>query len=138
TVSPASPAINTVAGGTVIIGSGMNLADTAVLSGGSSPTGTITFHLYYNGGTTPVDTETVNVSGAGSYSTPSGYLPTAAGSYLWSANSGGDSNNNGAHDNGQNEAETVSPASPGISTTPNIPSVTLGTTSVLLKDSAAL
>ena len=45
-MSTAGPAINTVAGGTVVIGSGTKLTDTAVLSGGFNPTGTITFTLY--------------------------------------------------------------------------------------------
>ena len=35
-VSPAGPAINTVAGAAVVIGSGQKLTDTAVLSGGYS------------------------------------------------------------------------------------------------------
>ena len=115
-VPKASPAINTVAGGTVIIGSGVNLTDTAVLSGGSNPTGTITFNLYYNGGSTPVDTETASVSGDNTYSTPTGYLPSATGSYVWSATYNGDSNNNTAHDNGVNESETVIAASPALNT----------------------
>ena len=44
-----------------------SLKDSAVLSGGSSPTGTITFTLFVNGGNTPVDTETVTVNGNGRY-----------------------------------------------------------------------
>src|SRR5206468_3060236 len=40
------PAINTVAGGTVVIGSGAKLGDTAVLSGAFNPTGSITFTLF--------------------------------------------------------------------------------------------
>lgn len=115
TVTPTSPAINTVAGGTVVIGSGTNLTDTAVLSGGYMPTGTITFTLTYNN-TLVVDTETVNVNGDNTYSTPTGYLPTATGSYVWSASYSGDLNNSSATDNGQNETEVVSPASPAINT----------------------
>jgi hypothetical protein len=99
------PTINTVAGGTVTLGSGNNLTDTATVSGGNNPTGTITFTLTNNGST--VDTETTAVNGDGTYSTPNGYLPTAAGSYTWSASYSGDSNNDSATDNGQNESETV-------------------------------
>ena len=49
------------------------------------PTGTITFTLVSPIGST-LDTETVSVSGDGSYSTPKGYtLPTnaTAGTYQW-------------------------------------------------------
>src|SRR5436853_94726 len=48
------------AGGTVVIGSGTPLTDTAVLSGGYNPTGTITFNLY-SPGNVVIDTETVTV-----------------------------------------------------------------------------
>ena len=55
----------------------MTLNDTATLAGGFNPTGTITFTLFHNGGTTPVDTETVTVNGNGTYTTPTGFtLPT--------------------------------------------------------------
>src|SRR5262249_7139207 len=75
--------------------SSVTLNDSAVLSGGSSPTGMITFTLVYNGST--VDTETVSVSGNGTYTTPTGYtLPTSGtvtGTYQWNATYSGDSNN---------------------------------------------
>jgi hypothetical protein len=113
-----------------------------VLSGGYNPTGTITFTLTGPSNTT-VYTDVVTVSGNGTYTTatgtnPGGYLPTGIGSYLWHATYSGDSNNNTANDNGQNENETVSQASPTIQTTPVPTSVTLGTSSVNLKDSAVL
>ena len=44
-VVPASPTISTNAGGTVVLGSGGDLTDSATLSGGNNPTGTITFTL---------------------------------------------------------------------------------------------
>ena len=100
TTIKASPAINTVAGGTVVIGSGTKLTDTAVLSGGYNPTGTITFTLY-SPSNVAVYTDVVTVSGDGTYTTatgtnPGGYLPTVTGTYLWSAIYSGDSNNSGA------------------------------------------
>src|SRR5207248_1568972 len=85
------------------------------LSGGYNPTGTITFTLYAPGNVA-VDTETVAVSGNGSYSTPSGYLPTAPGTDTWSATYTADGNNLTASDDGQNESEVVKPASPAINT----------------------
>jgi YVTN family beta-propeller protein len=98
------------------------LTDSAVLSGGSAPTGTITFTLYYDGGSTPVDTETVPVSGNGTYSTPAGYtLPatgTVTGTYQWDAAYSGDANNNAVSDNGAaNEQVVVSPAATTLSYT---------------------
>src|SRR5205814_2178029 len=105
----AGPAINTVAGGTVVIGGGAKLSDTANLTGGFNPTGTVTFYLFAPG-VTPnatysnnVYTDVVTVSGNGSYDTSTGtktggYTPTATGTYLWSAVYSGDGNNQGAAD----------------------------------------
>ena len=53
------------------LGTAAHLTDTATLSGGVNPTGTITFTLYQ--GSTKLDTETVPVRGNGSYTTPTGY-----------------------------------------------------------------
>jgi hypothetical protein len=113
-VNPASPAINTVPGGAVVIGSGAKLTDTATLSGGFSPTGTIDFILTLNG--SQVDSEVVTVNGNGQYSTPNGYLPVQTGTYQWVANYSGDTNNNPINSNLGDEPETVTPATPSIST----------------------
>jgi hypothetical protein len=106
-----APTVRTTAGGTVTVGSGTYLTDSAVLSGGSNPSGTITFTLR-DSHNVVVYTDVVTVNGNGNYSTsagnnPGGYLPSATGTYLWNAVYSGDSNNNGASDNGQNESETV-------------------------------
>jgi hypothetical protein len=121
----------------------VTLKDTAVLSGGYSPTGTITFTLYYSGAITPVDTEEATVSGNGSYTTPAGYsLPTTGtvtGTYQWDATYSGDSNNSSvSEDNALSEQVGVSGASPDLSTTPSTTSVTLGGSSVTLDDTATL
>ena len=89
-----------------------DLNDTAVLSGGYHETGTITFTLYL--GSTLVDTETVSVSGNGTYTTPTGYtLPTTGtvtGTYQWDASYSGDTNNNSASENNDAaEQVTVEP-----------------------------
>jgi hypothetical protein len=114
----ATPSINTVAGGTVVIGSGAKLNDTAVLSGGNNPTGTITFTLF-SPSNVAVYTDVVTVTGNGTYSTATmgnhagGYLPTVTGTYKWTATyTSGDSNNTNATDNGQNESEVVIPSTP--------------------------
>src|SRR5258708_6532194 len=96
----------------------------------------------YLGGTL-VDTETATVSGNGSYTTPTGYtLPTTGtviGTYQWDATYNGDTNNSTVSDNNDSKEQVVvSPASPTITTTPNVTTVTLGTSSVTLKDTADL
>lgn len=79
----------------------MTLKDTATLSGGDDPTGTIVFTLMAPGGTTVLDTETVNVNGDGHYTTPNGYaLPSNAtlGTYQWDATYSGNTYNTSASD----------------------------------------
>jgi len=117
TISPASPALSTTpAPVTVTLGpTPVTLTDSAVLAGGFNPSGTITFMLFYNGGNTPLDTETVAVNGNGTYTTPTGFtLPggsTATGTYQWDATYTGDSNNNATGDlNNPTEQVTVSAA----------------------------
>ena len=110
-VTQAGPAISTTAGGSVTLGTGAKLTDSASLSGGYHPTGTITFTLTSPSNTT-VDTETVTVNGNGNYATPTGFTPTQAGTYRWHATYAGDANNNTATDNGQSETEVASPAKP--------------------------
>ena len=76
TVELASPTISTTANPTDVTldGSGSpTLKDSATLAGAYNATGSITFTLYGPDGTTVVDTETVTVSGNGTYSTPTGY-----------------------------------------------------------------
>jgi hypothetical protein len=69
------------------------LKDSATLSGGIRPTGTITFELFGPDGVTIVDKETVAVNGNGTYVTPTGFVPTAPGVYNWVAIYSGDLNN---------------------------------------------
>jgi hypothetical protein len=133
-----TPTITTQTGGPVVVGSGAKLTDSATLSGGLNPTGSITFTLY-DPNNNVVDTEVVNsVNGDGTYTTPNGYVPTMAGTYQWVASYGGNNFNLPVSSNKGDEPEVVSPASPGITTTPSPTSVTLGTSSVTLKDTADL
>src|SRR5205814_974557 len=69
----------------------------ATLSGGHSPTGTITFDLYGPSASpdcsgAAVFTSTVPVSGNGDYNSGP-FTPTTAGSYYWVASYSGDVNN---------------------------------------------
>ncbi len=101
TVSPASPTVVTTPNtGNVNLGTTeLTLEDTATITGGYHPTGTIDFTLYVRGDLTPVHTESVAVNGNGSYTTAVGYpVPTgsvAAGVYQWYAVYSGDGNNKG-------------------------------------------
>ena len=116
------------------------LTDSATLSLGSSPTGTITFTLFAPGGVTPIDTETVTVNGNGTYNTPTGFtLPgvgAVTGTYQWHATYSGDANNNPS--SSSSEMEVVLPASPTVTGTPSPAAVTLGTSPVTLTDMAVL
>ena len=146
TVAPASPTISTTSNPTDVTldGSGSpTLKDSATLDGAYNAVGSISFRLYAPDGTTVVDTETVTVSGNGTYSTPTGYaLPTSGtvtGTYQWVASYSGDGNNKPVNSNAGDEPVTVTPASPTVSTTPNPTDVTLdGSGSPTLKDSATL
>lgn len=67
----------------------------AVLNGGSSPTGAITYSLYAASDSTcsrVLREVTVNVSGDGTYISPP-VAPASAGSYQWVASYSGDANN---------------------------------------------
>jgi hypothetical protein len=71
------------------------MTDTAVLVGGTDPSGTITFTLFDGSkgcATLPLLTSVKSVSGNGSY-TSDAYGPLAAGPYLWQVNYSGDSSN---------------------------------------------
>ena len=95
-VSQAKPAIATTATGNGPIGTA--ISDSASLTGGFSPTGSITFTLYGPNDPTcagPVAFTTTNssVTNDGSYPTPSSFTPSRAGTYQWIATYNGDVNN---------------------------------------------
>src|SRR5208337_3170471 len=100
TVTPACPTISTCPSPSVVPqGTATRLTDTATLSGGYHPTGTITFTLVYQ--STTKYTQTDAVTGNGTY-TASYSLSSSApsGFYQWNATyNSGNSNNNSASDN---------------------------------------
>jgi hypothetical protein len=135
---PGQPTITTTASeqGNVV-GSAV-LSDTASLTGGYNPTGTITFTLTAPDGTTTPE-GSVTVTGDGTYGSPTTVTATEVGTYTWHASYSGDADNNAASDQGGTGEQTVvSPASPTIRTTPSVTNVTLGTTAPTLKDTADL
>ena len=108
------------AGGTV---GSVVLNDSATLSGGSSPGGSITFDLYAPsqtcGSGAPAYTQTVPVSGNGSYSTTNTVAASWAGTWSWTAMYSGDSGNRGASSACGQETVVVAKASPTLSTAPS-------------------
>ncbi len=118
----ATPGLSTTpsAGGTV--GAAV-LNDTGDLSGGKSPTGSITFNLYdpsQSGCTgTPAYTQTVTVSGDGSYATSNTAPAATAGTWNWTAAYSGDAQNNGVSTSCGKETVTVAKASPSLATAPS-------------------
>jgi len=121
TVGKASPSISTTPSPTSGAVGGM-LNDQATLSAGYALTGTITFRLYQpndpNCSAPPSFTNTVSVTGNGSYITSSGFASNSLGVWHWTAGYSGDGNNNATSSTCAAEPITVK-ASPLISTTPN-------------------
>ena len=92
---------------------GIVLNDSATLSDGLNPTGTITFKLYGVNdptcGAAPIFTAPpVTVNGNGVYSTPTGFTTTADGTYHWIATYSGDVSNDSVSSVCANEAVVIS------------------------------
>jgi len=132
----ASPSISTSASvtGNGVVGTD-STSDTATVSGGDHPSGSIQFSIKAPDGTTSSVGSPVTVNGNGTYSSPAGVALTEVGTYTWSASYSGDSLNNGAVDNGNNESVTLDKTSPSISSTPDPSSGSVGD---VLNDTAHL
>ena len=120
TVSANIPAISTTASGSVQVGG--TITDTAHLTGGFNPTGTITFKVFgpddATCSATAVFIDLVTVNGNGDYASQP-FTPTQAGTYRWIASYGGDGNNAAVSGACNDEGESV------VVTTPNIHAVKL-------------
>src|SRR5262249_2085098 len=105
---------------------GTPIADTATVTGGNNPTGTVTFNLYNNSTAsgTPLftDTETL-VTGT---ATSASFTTTAVAPVYWGAPSTPPTTNPTETRARPAEPVTVPPASPGITTTQQPASVTVG------------
>lgn len=118
----------------------LSTEDSATLSGGNSPTGSIEFNAYFNDNTcvsSPVFTSIVSVNGDGNYSSTS-FTPMHAGTYYWTATYIADANNTGVGPTtcaASGEVLTVTPSSPNLMTTLSSTSPLVGTA---VTDSAAL
>jgi hypothetical protein len=118
TVSKAIPSLSTTATPSAPVGQAIN--DSAVLSGGDSPTGSITWSVYAAGTSCVAPlftTGAVAVNGDGAYASPS-YIPQATGTYQWVATYSGDSNNSAFTSpcSDTSEQSVASKASPSLST----------------------
>ena len=139
TVLPTTPGISTIpspASGIV----GAVISDSAHVTGGLSPTGTVTFALFGPGDTTCAGPNLVaalsgfaNVALSGGSAGSAGYTTTQVGTYRWVASYSGDANNNPAVSGCNAEQVTIQPATPSISTTPFPVSGNVG---VVISDSA--
>lgn len=97
---------------------GGKLADEASVTGGVSPTGTVTFELFSNSSCagTALLTDTENLSGGAATSTP--YTTTVPGTFYWVATYNGDPNNNAVSSSCSGEPVVVSlPPPSGAGTT---------------------
>ncbi|MEW5991912.1 MAG: hypothetical protein AB1736_11285 [Chloroflexota bacterium] len=120
TATPKNPLLTTTASASVVVGG--SITDTAHLSGGFNPTGTITFNLYGPDDATcsvSIFSDTDVVSGNGDYVSDPPFVTSAAGTYRWIASYSGDANNNPVSGacNDANENVIVTKDSPEISTT---------------------
>ena len=117
-ITQATPTIATTpsAGGPV----GTSITDTATVSGGHTPTGDVTFHLYAPGDTTCTTSvfSSTNALTAGS-ATSGPFSSAAVGTYHWTATYNGDTNNTAVSSPCTAEPVVITQATPTIATTPS-------------------
>jgi uncharacterized repeat protein (TIGR01451 family) len=144
----AQTALNTNAGGPYTIGvdGTYALSDTATLSGGTDPTGTITFHLYLGDCSSENEVAgspvtNTNVDGNGDYTSPT-ITVAVAGTYHWVASFTSDDtekNANTTTDCGApNENPVVNPRPTTLTTNAHGPFVLGADGTVALSDTATL
>ncbi len=119
TKSKVTPTISTTPSSGGNIGTVLN--DSASLSDGFTPTGSIIFNLFGPSDTTncqsgAVYSQTVSVNGNGIYSTTPGFTSNAAGTYHWTASYIDDSFNNPVASGCADEPVTIVKNSPSITT----------------------
>jgi Bacterial Ig-like domain (group 3) len=106
----------TPAGGPV----GTSISDTATVSGGVTPTGNVTFHLFAPGDTTCTTSVFSSTNPLSGSSATSGTFPTTAvGTYHWTATYNGDTNNAAVTSGCTAEPVVIAQAAPTIATTPS-------------------
>ncbi len=139
-IQPTTPGIRTTASPTTAA-VGALIHDSATLSGGASPTGTITFSLFGPGDTTCATNLVAGVGGfinvplSGLSATSANYATTQVGTYNWIATYNGDSNNNPVSSNCGDEAVVIQKATPSIAT---VAVPTTGPVGTVISDTAAV
>ncbi|HEX6469882.1 MAG TPA: vWA domain-containing protein [Streptosporangiaceae bacterium] len=117
-VPKVTPSISTAPSGSAPAGG--NISDTATLSGGFNPSGTVTFQLFGPGDTTcatPIATRTGTVSGG---TASSGNVAAGGvGTYRWMASYSGDSSNNPVTSACGDEQVVIVKATPTVTTKPS-------------------
>ncbi|HLI57614.1 MAG TPA: hypothetical protein VKY26_11365, partial [Actinomycetota bacterium] len=127
--APATTTLTTTASAGVTIGG--SISDSAMLSGATSPTGSVTFTVYGPNDSTcakgAVATLVVAVTGPGPYVSP-GFVPQSPGTYNFTAAYSGDGANAASSEScgGANESVVVAQASPGLVTMAAPAQVALG------------
>jgi outer membrane protein OmpA-like peptidoglycan-associated protein len=114
-VGAASPSLSAGAPSSGTAGTKIDASSVSgVLSGGASPSGTVTFTVFGPQASAPTDCSggtsvgTASVTDNDTYNPSAGFTPSGAGDYWWYASYGGDSNNNAADSGcGVSMAETV-------------------------------
>jgi len=103
TPAPPSPVLSVSAPGSGMAGVSIGAGSIgSTVSGGSSPTGTVTFKVFGPEPSAPASCAggtivgSATIAGDGSYSPGGGFTPTSAGDYWWYASYGGDAGNNPA------------------------------------------
>jgi hypothetical protein len=124
TISKAAPSIATTAGAGGVVP--INVTDSATVSGGSNPTGTVTFTLYpsvadCNAGTNAVPGSTSTATLSSGKAMSAAAHVTAAGTYQWLAKYSGDANNAGLSSKCGDEPVTTTSGGGGVQaiTTPS-------------------
>jgi hypothetical protein len=121
-IGRASPSITTQASPTSgIVGQQLTVADTATITGGDNPTGSVSFTLYSDTNCTQAVSglgSSATISNGTAISTPTSWTPSASGTYSWIATYPGDSNNTGFTTGcgAAKEQIVISQASPSITT----------------------
>jgi hypothetical protein len=131
TVTAVKPTFTTTASADVTLGK--PISDTAVLSGGNAPTGSITFRAYGPDNATctgtAAATSTKTVTGNGTYTSTS-FTPKTAGVYRFIATYSGNANNGSVADScgTASESVTVNKVQPTVTATPSPATTALGHT----------
>lgn len=140
-ILPTTPVIRTTASpATGIVG--ISIYDTATVSGGFNPSGTVTFALYGPGDTTCTGTNLVagmagfaNVALVSGSATSPDFATSSVGTYNWIATYNGDVNNNSVATACGDEAVVIKRATPSIVT---VPTPLEGTVGTVISDSATV